>query len=201
MGGRRWSFCTALPKDCSSLEFSEHWELEKEIRGVSLFSPYFLSLVPQSQLTFLTLFWGGCSKWGEELLALIRRLPGRRKMKHPSLDAVSSLPRWRFPVCLPIPSQRSWLTLLRSPSLYSLGMCHAQLTMGPAGMFPGWEEAWGLCGPAGFHSSCTSTLPKAFTLPQPASAEQLVRASYSDMEILGQTRSGPSLQRPLCRPV
>lgn len=50
--------------DSSSLEFSEHWELEKEIRGLSLFSLHFLSLLPKSQLTFSTLFWGGCSEWG-----------------------------------------------------------------------------------------------------------------------------------------
>lgn len=50
--------------DSGSLEFSEHWELEKEFRGLSLFSLRFLRRVPKSQLTFLILFWGGCSQWG-----------------------------------------------------------------------------------------------------------------------------------------
>lgn len=123
MAGTDASVQLFRPKDCSSLEFSERWELEKEIRGVSLFSLYFLSLVPKSQLTFLTLFWGGCSKWGEELLALIGGLPGRQQMKHPSLDAASNPPWQSLPVCLPIPSQRSGLMPLRAPSLCTALAC------------------------------------------------------------------------------
>lgn len=51
--------------DSSSLEFSERWELVREIRGLSLFSPYLLSLVPESQLSCSTLSQRGRSKWGE----------------------------------------------------------------------------------------------------------------------------------------
>lgn len=102
-----------------------------------MFSLYFLSLVPKSQLTCLTLFWGGCSKWGEALFALVGGLQGRQKLKHPSLDAASNLPRQGFPGHLLAPSQRGRLTPFRSPGLYSLGLCHAQLIFSPAGVSPG----------------------------------------------------------------
>lgn len=68
-----------------------------------MFSLYFLSLVPKSQLYFLTLFWGGCSKWSGELLTEVGGLWGRRKMKHHSLVAASNLPRQRFPHLSPGP--------------------------------------------------------------------------------------------------
>lgn len=105
MGGRERGFSAALPSDCSSLEFGERWELGKEIRGVSLFPLYFLSLVPQSQLTLPPLFWGGCSKGGEGLLALVGgSRGGGGRSAPPCLDAASKLPRQ---VCLLASSQSS----------------------------------------------------------------------------------------------
>lgn len=105
-------------------------------------------------------------------------------MKHSILDAASGLQKQRFPVLCPGAQPEKQV----DSSLFSKPLqpcwCHTQLTFGPPGMLPG-EKIWGLCGPVVFHSSYSSTLPKAFTLPQPASAEQLVCASYPDMEIPG----------------
>lgn len=77
------------------------------------------------------------------------------------------------PICHLALSQRSRLTPWGFPSLYSPGLCY------PAGMLPGKEKTWRLCGPAMFHSSCCSTLPEAFTFPQPASAKQLFLCQLS----------------------
>lgn len=106
-------------------------------------------------------------------------------MKHSILDTASGLQKQRFLVLCPGPQPEKQV----DPSLFSQPLqpcrCHTQLTFGPPGMLPGKEKIWGLCGPVVFQSSYSSTLPEAFALPQPASAEQLVCASYPDMEIPG----------------
>lgn len=60
---------------------------------MSLFSQYFLSLVPKSRLTFLTPFWGHCSKWGEEFLGLVGGTLGEAEDEIPLLGCASKLSR------------------------------------------------------------------------------------------------------------
>lgn len=105
----------------------------KEIRGMSFFSLYFLSLVSKSQLTFFTLFSGGCSKWDGTLLSEVGGVAlGEAEDKHSILDAASGLQKQRFPVLCPGPQPEKQV----DPSLFSQPLlpcrCHTQLTFGPA---------------------------------------------------------------------
>lgn len=105
---------------------------------------------------------------------------GEAEEKAPLPRCCFQLVSQRFPGFFLAPCQRSRLT----PPVPH-GLCHAQWTFGPAGMLPGKQKTWGLWGPAAFQPCCSSTLLEAFTLPQPASAEQLFCASYPDVEIPG----------------
>lgn len=78
--GLVWVAGTDAYSDSGSLEFCEHWELVKEVRGLSLFPLHSLRLVPESQLSCSALFWRGCRKWGWGLLQVLGS-PGRQKMK------------------------------------------------------------------------------------------------------------------------
>lgn len=86
--------------------------------------------MPKSQLNFLTLFWGG-SKWSGELLAGVGALWGRQKMKHPSLDAVSNMPRQRFPHLSPGPQPEKQVDPLGIPQ-----------SLQPWPVLPSWDVTW-----------------------------------------------------------
>ena len=111
--GLVWVAGTDAYSDSGSLEFCEHWELVKEVRGLSLFPLHSLRLVPESQLSCSALFWRGCRKWGWGLLQVLgspgsacavrQRPPSRSVFTTPPVAARCRQPCWPWGVRGPPP--------------------------------------------------------------------------------------------------
>lgn len=128
--GLVWVAGTDAYSDSGSLEFSEHWELAKEVRGLSLFPLHSLRLVPESQLSCSALFWRSCPKWGWELLQVLGSLG--------EAEDEAALPR----CCFPAAQAERFLSLPCPPPQPKKQVgppTFPQRLPGPVDLWPSWD--------------------------------------------------------------